>query len=515
MPHHAGVPLSTLLPSFEWEEIVGTGDPLVRGISYDSRDVQPGHIFCALEGIHTDGHRYIQDAVRGGAVAILGRKVPPSPLDGVVYIQVKDTRKAMSRVSAAFYRYPSRSLKVIGVTGTDGKSSTVYYIHQLLEMRGKKSGLLSTVSLLTDAELKKNPLRQSTPEAPIIQEVLAEMRDAGKEFAIVESTSHGLSHRTSRLLDVEFDVGVLTNVTHEHLEFHGSWENYLSDKTNLFRSLSRHRSNAKGCPSFGVANRDDKSFPYIQEHCKVPLYSYSIREEGVDLGASHIESDLQGNTFLLHEKGSSAPCRIPLPGVFNVENVLAALLTVARMEEVPALSLIPLLKNLKGVRGRMTPIHRGQPFSVLVDYAHTPGAFEKLFPQVRKFTPGRLIAVFGSAGERDVEKRPLQGAIASRYADLIVLTNEDPRLEDPLKILHDIARGCEGKTEGKDLFLIPDRTEAIRMAFQKALPQDTVVLLGKGHESSIILSTGPVPWDEIEKSESILEELGYPQRQGK
>ena len=163
----------------------------------------------------------------------------------------------------------------------------------------------------------------------------------------------------------------------------------------------------------------------------------------------------------------------------------------------------------------MTPIHRGQPFSVLVDYAHTPGAFEKLFPVVRKFTPGRLIAVFGSAGERDVEKRPLQGAIASRYADLIVLTNEDPRLEDPLKILHDIARGCGGKTEGKDLFLIPDRAEAIRMAFQKALPQDTVVLLGKGHESSIILSTGPVPWDEIEKAESVLEELGYRQRQGK
>lgn len=509
MSYLAGVPLSSLLESFEWDVRVGKGDPLVRGISYDSRDVQPGHIFCALKGIHTDGHQYVQDAVGRGAVAILGSKVHASRLDGVVYIQVKDTRKAMSRISAAFYQYPSRSLKVIGVTGTDGKSSTVYYIHQLLEMRGKKSGLLSTVSLLTDAELIKNPLRQSTPEAPIIQKILARMRDAGKEFAIVESTSHGLSQRTSRLQDVEFDVGVLTNVTHEHLEFHGSWENYLSDKTNLFRSLSQNRSSRKGCLSFGVANRDDKSFPYIQEHCKVPLYSYSTQQGEADLVASHIESDLKGNTFHLHEKNSSALCRIPLPGAFNVENVLCALLTVARIEEVPALSLVPLLNTLKGVRGRMTPIHRGQPFSVLVDYAHTPGAFEKLFPELRKFTSGRLIAVFGSAGERDVEKRPMQGAIASRYADIIVLTNEDPRLEDPMKILQDITIGCGRKTEGKDLFLIPDRREAIKLSFLKALPRDTVVLLGKGHESSIILSTGAVPWDEIEMAESILGELGY------
>lgn len=512
MPLHVEAPLSILLSSLEGVRRVGTGDPLIRGIAYDSRSVQAGYLFCALEGIHTDGHRYIQDAVRAGAVAVLCSTLPTPLSDRVVYIQTQDTRKAMSRISAALYQYPSRSLKLIGVTGTDGKSSTVYYIHQLLEKGGKRSGFLSTVSLLMADTVEKNPLRQSTPEAPIIQELLAGMRNRGKEFAVVEATSHGLSHRTARLLDVEFDVGVLTNVTHEHLEFHGSWDTYLSDKTNLFRSLSLGRSLAKGCPTFGIANRDDRSYPYVKEHCSVPLYSYSLHHSEADLFASHIESDLEGNTFLLHEKGSSAPCRIPLPGVFNVENVMAALLTVARLLGVPALSLIPLVKDLKGVRGRMTPIRRGQPFSVLVDYAHTPGAFEKLFPQVRKFTRGRLIAVFGSAGERDVEKRPLQGSIASRYADLIILTNEDPRLEDPMKILQDIAKGCQGKTEGKDLFYIPDRTEAIRLAFQKALSQDTVVLLGKGHENSIILPSGPIPWDEIEKAESILEELGYRER---
>ncbi len=512
MPSEVETPLSVLLSSLKEVRRVGRSDPFVRGIAYDSRAVKLGYLFCALEGVHTDGHRYIEDAIRAGAVAILCRNMPSSLLDGVVYLQVEDPRKAMSRLSAALYRFPSRSLKVIGVTGTDGKSSTVYYIHQLLELLQKKSGLLSTVSLLTGGTLEKNPLRQSTPEAPIIQEVLATMRDSGKEFAIVEATSHGLSHRTSRLLDVEFDVGVLTNVTHEHLEFHGSWEHYLSDKTNLFRSLSLPRSMAKGCPAFGVTNRDDKSYSYVREHCKVPLYSYSLQSSEADLFATHIESDLEGNSFQLHEQDSSVPCRIPLPGVFNIENVLAALLTVSRIEGVSPLSLSPLVKQLKGVRGRMTPVQKGQPFSVLVDYAHTPGAFEKLFPQVRKFTPGRLIAVFGSAGERDLEKRPMQGEIASRYADLIILTNEDPRLEDPMKILEDIAKGCGGKTRGKDLFLIPDRREAIQIAFRKALPKDTVLLLGKGHESSIILSSGPIPWDEIEIAASILEEFGYRER---
>ncbi|MCX7787474.1 MAG: UDP-N-acetylmuramoyl-L-alanyl-D-glutamate--2,6-diaminopimelate ligase [Spirochaetes bacterium] len=512
MSDSKGVPLSILLSAIDEVKRIGNSDPLVKGIAYDSREVQPGYLFCALEGIHTDGHRYIEGAIKAGAVSILCRKMPPSLSDRVVYLQVEDPRKAMSRLSAALYQFPSRSLKVIGVTGTDGKSSTVYYIHQFLELLGKKSGLLSTVSLLTGGTLEKNPLRQSTPEAPIIQEVLAEMRDAGKEFAIVEATSHGLSHRTSRLLDVEFDVGVLTNVTHEHLEFHGSWENYLSDKTNLFRALSSTRSTSKACPSFGVTNRDDRSYAYVREHCKVPLYSYSIKSVEADLFATQIDSDLEGNTFQLHENDSSVPCRIPLPGMFNVENVLAALLTVSRLEGVPALSLSPLAKQLKGVRGRMTPIQKGQPFSVLVDYAHTPGAFEKLFPQVRKFTPGRLIAVFGSAGERDVEKRPLQGGIASQYADLIILTNEDPRLEDPMQILEDIAKGCGRKTKERDLFLIPDRMEAIRFAFQKAEAQDTVLLLGKGHESSIILASGPIPWDEIEVAVSLLEELGYRER---
>ncbi|MFQ3620041.1 MAG: UDP-N-acetylmuramoyl-L-alanyl-D-glutamate--2,6-diaminopimelate ligase [Spirochaetales bacterium] len=502
--------LSSLLPHLPDAKIVGKADPNITGITYDSRSVEKGNIFCALEGIHTDGHSYIPQAIQRGAGAILCSHLPKQLQEGILYIVVGNVQSAMSRLSSSFYDFPSKKLRVVGVTGTDGKSSTVYYIHQLLNALGKNSGLLSTVNLQTGETLDKNPLRQSTPEAPVIQQVLAEMWEKGKDTAIIEATSHGLSHRTGRLQDVEFDVGVVTNVTHEHLEFHGTWEAYLSDKTNLFRALSPDRSATKGCPCLGVVNRDDRSYSYILQHCSAPLYSYSIKNPQADLYASILHSDLSGNTFSLQEGPQLyPPLRIPLPGVFNVENVLASLLTVSRLEQLPLETFFPYLGNLKGVRGRMTPIVKGQPFSVIVDYAHTPGSFEKIFPQVRKYTQGKLIAVFGSAGERDLEKRPQQGKIASTFADLLVLTNEDPRLEEPMKILEDIARGCINKNKGKDLFLIPDRREAILFAFSLANSSDTVLLLGKGHESSIILAEGPIAWDEIQVSEQILEKMGY------
>jgi UDP-N-acetylmuramoyl-L-alanyl-D-glutamate--2,6-diaminopimelate ligase len=504
-----GKPLSYLTGHLLGARLFGKGDPVITGIAYDSRDVEAGHLFFALDGIHTDGHSFIPAALEAGAAAIVCRRIPETVQKDIVYIQVNDTRKALSQLSAAFFDYPSRSLQVVGVTGTDGKSSTVYFIHQLLEMVGRKPGLLSTVSFFASDMLVKNSYRQSTPEAPILHELLAQMRDAGKEIAVIEATSHGLSERTARLQDVEFDAGVLTNVTHEHLEFHGTWENYLHDKTNLFRALSPSRSNQKGSPCFGVANKDDRSFPYVKAHCKAVLYSYSIQDPEADLYGKILRSDLEGNTFSLYEKGMSTEVRIPMPGSFTVENILAAVLTVSHLENIPALELAKYLPTLQGVRGRMTPIRKGQPFSVLVDYAHTPGAFEKLFPLARTYTKGKLIAVFGSGGERDREKRPLQGRIASQYADILILTNEDPRLEDPMEILREIAQGCRGKTIKEDLFLIPDRLEGIRTAFLKAQEGDTVLLLGKGHEGSIILSTGPLPWDEIEKAEELLEEMGY------
>jgi len=312
----------------------------------------------------------------------------------------------------------------------------------------------------------------------------------------------------NRLADVRFDAGVLTNVTHEHLEFHGSFEQYRSDKANLFRSLSSAPDKTVECPRFGVVNTDDPSAPYFREAARVPVFSYGLGGTA-DLGARAIRADLSGTAFLMTHDGREAEARVAIPGPFWVENSLAACLTVARLLEIDPLTLVPHLQNLKGVKGRMDYVELGQPFAVIVDYAHTPGAFQKLLPWVRAHTSGKTIVVFGSAGERDGAKRPLQGRAASENCDTLVITDEDPRGEDRMAIIEQIAAGCANKTRGRDLFLVPDRREAILLALRGAAPGDTVMLLGKGHEGSIIGPDGAAEWDERTEAEAGLRILGY------
>jgi len=254
----------------------GTMDRTVRGIAYDSRDVEPGFLFVAMDGQHTDGHRFIPDALRRGAASVLVSRLPDEAAETVSWVQVGNPRTALSPLAAAFHGHPSRSLKVIGVTGTDGKSSTVWFIAQLLGMLGKKAGFLSTVSFKTGDRIVKNPFRQSTPEATEIHGMLREMADIGKEYAVVEATSHGLSQRMNRLGDVDFDAAVLTNVTHEHLEFHGSFEQYRSDKANLFRALARGPGKSISCPRFAVVNADEPSADYFRAASGCPVHSYGV-----------------------------------------------------------------------------------------------------------------------------------------------------------------------------------------------------------------------------------------------
>ncbi len=478
----------------------------VRGIAYDSRDVEPGFLFVAMDGLHSDGHRFIDDAVARGAAAVAHKLPLEKTAEGVTYVRVENPRTALSPLAAEFFDNPSRSLRVVGVTGTDGKSSTVWFITQLLSLRGRRAGFLSTVSFQTDEQIVKNPFRQSTPEASEIHGMLREMADRGKEFAVVEATSHGLSSHMNRLGDVIFDAAVLTNVTHEHLEFHGTFEQYRSDKANLFRSLGRGRP-AK-TPAFGVVNAADPSAEYFRSCSAVPVHSYAARGDA-DLAAVISREDMSGSCFRMRYGGREAAARIRIPGPFWVENALAACLTASRLLDVDPLSLAPLVENLRGVKGRMESVDLGQPFGVIVDYAHTPGAFERLFPWVRKTTSGRITAVFGSGGERDRAKRPMQGEAAARSCDTVVITDEDPRGEDRVKIVEEIAAGCAAKVRGKNLFLIPDRPQAIRRAFELAMPGDVVLLLGKGHEGSIIGPAGPTPWDERAEAEEALRSLGY------
>jgi UDP-N-acetylmuramoyl-L-alanyl-D-glutamate--2,6-diaminopimelate ligase len=500
------ISLADLFSRVPFEETRGDMRIAVRGIAYDSRDVGTGFLFAALDGLHTDGHLFVADAIRRGAAAVLHSRPISGLPAGVTCIRVRDARTALSPVAAAFSRHPSESLRVIGVTGTDGKSSTVWFITQLIGFLGGKAGFLSTVSFKTGDEVVKNPFRQSTPEAPEIQGMLREMVEKGQDFAVVEATSHGLSARTNRLGDVVFDAAVLTNVTHEHLEFHGSFEQYRSDKANLFRAVSLHPAKALRSPRFTVVNAADPSARYFEDASAVPVRRYG---PGGDLQARSAVEDVSGTAFRMVHGGEEAEARIRIPGPFWVENSLAAVLAAAGMLEVPPLSLAPLLGRLQSVPGRMEYVDRGQPFAVIVDYAHTPGAFDRLFPWMRRHTAGKLTAVFGSAGERDREKRPLQGRLAAAHCDTLVLTDEDPRGEDGLQILEEIAAGCGGKTRGESLFLIPDRREAIRFALSRGARGDAILLLGKGHEGSIIGPGGASAWDEKAEAEAALDALGY------
>jgi UDP-N-acetylmuramoyl-L-alanyl-D-glutamate--2,6-diaminopimelate ligase len=493
----------------------GSRDPLVSGLEYDSRRVKPGSLYFALRGLHTDGHRYIGQALERGATAIVYEEDLPAQDPRAAYLRVKNSRTAMSPVAASFYGYPSQRMACVGVTGTEGKSTTVYLIWQLLALMGKRAGFFSTVLSGTGGEPAPNPEHQTTPEAPEVQRLLWEMAENGAEYAVLEASSHGLSPKTNRLGDVEFSAAVMTNVTHEHLEFHGTWEQYRDDKVNLFRALKRQGV----LSTFGVINADDPSGPCFAAAAEAKILKFSVRGLSADLSLGSINSDRGGNWYnvAVQRTGEIIDIRDRLPGAFNAGNVLAALLVVSELLDTPIRDLAPLAARLRPLKGRMTEIPNTLGIELLVDYAHTPSSFQTIFPPLRERLDrqgdgaGRLIVVFGSAGERDTQKRPQQGKIAASYADILVLCDEDPRGEDPMAILEEIAAGCaEGRAglrRGRNLFLIPGRPAAIRQALFLARKGDLVLLLGKGHENSIIYADGPHPYDEVGEAKKAAEEL--------
>jgi UDP-N-acetylmuramoyl-L-alanyl-D-glutamate--2,6-diaminopimelate ligase len=437
-----------------------------------------------------------------------------------VYLKVKNSRFAMSPVAAAFYGFPSRRLFVVGVTGTEGEATTVYLIWLLLRLMGKKTGFFSTVQYSDGAvsegndEARWNPEHQTTPEATAVQQLLWKMAENGCEYAVVEASSHGLSLKTNRLGDVEFDAAVFTTVTHEHLEFHGSWEQYRDDKANLFRALDQRQAKT-GIKPFGVLNADDPSAEYFANATKRQKLSFSVAGKDADLSLKAIESSAFGNWYSVDTNAGNITIRDQLPGAFNAGNVLAALLAVSGLTGVPVQQIAPLCPRLLPVRGRMTAIGMGQPFEALVDYAHTPSSFRTIFPPLKKRlanSGGRIISLFGSAGERDTQKRAEQGKIAAAYSDYIVLTDEDPRGEVPMDILEEIARGVYAESAAlfkrdENLFLISDRPAAIRKALSLARAGDIVLLLGKGHENTIIYKDHAMPFDEIAETKKALEEM--------
>src|SRR5579863_2307370 len=479
-----------LAPTFEQKEIAN--------LAYDSRKVTPGTLFIAVPGSHTDGRKYLADAAQRGAVAALGPALtgilPSSIEPPLPYIEVQVVLAALADLSCAFYSYPAQRLCTIGVTGTDGKTTTSNLIHTIFSEAGKRAGLMTTANFKIDGQEWENTTRQSTLEALEVQQLLRRMVDEGITHAVIEATSHGLA--LQRVRGCVFDVGVVTNITHEHLEFHKSLENYRRAKARLFEMLDPARDKGLNIWPAAILNRDDSSYDFLRPYCRVPLLDYAI-DQPASIRAVDVRLDASRTRFRAIMPGAEVEIETQLVGRFNVSNCLAAIATACSQGISPAICARALAK-VTGVTGRMERIDAGQPFTVIVDYAHTPDSLAKVLAILRPLTAGKLLVVFGSAGERDVLKRPIMGRIAAQMADFFVITDEDPREEDRTRILREIAAGseAEGKREGRDFLCIADRTQAIATALANARAGDTVLLAGKGHEQSIIIGRDKIPWDD-------------------
>ena len=474
----------------------------ITSLAYDSRQIQPGGLFLAVPGEHTDGRRFLADAARRGARAALGPRYggeEPLPLP---YIEVAEIRAALADLSCAFYGNPAQQLCTIGVTGTDGKTTTCNLISAILDAAGKRNGLMTTANFKISGQEWENATRQSTLEAPDIQQFLRRLLDEGTTHAVIEATSHGLE--LQRVRGCAFDLGVVTNITHEHLDFHKTIENYRRAKARLFEMLDPARDKGLNVAPRAILNQDDTSYEILRPYCRVPILSY-----GIDTPARVRAIDLQlragGTGFRALLPDGEIAIETHLVGRFNVSNCLAAIAATYSLGVDPGV-IAEALATVQSVTGRMERIDEGQPFTVIVDYAHTPDSLEKVLRILRPLTEGRLMAVFGSAGERDTQKRPIMGRIAAQLTDFFVITDEDPRREDRLRILQDIAEGAKAVNgrEGRDFLCIADRREAIAAAFARAGKGDTVLLAGKGHEQSIIMGTTKLPWDERRVARELL-----------
>ena len=485
-----GAPTDVIAP----ERVIGIPVGEVTGLAYDSRNVRAGTLFFAVPGVHVDGHDYAAAAVKDGAIGVVVQR----ELEGLGAPQlvVDRTRRALADAADAWYGQPSKELEVIGITGTDGKTTTSFLAVELLRAGGRRPGLIGTVAADIGDERLPNEDRNTTPESLELQELLARMVEAGNESVVMEATSHGLALERTR--NCRFDVGVVTSVTSEHLEFHGSLEAYRRAKARLVEEAP-----------LAILNTDDEAYAFFRERARDRVLTYGI-DADADLRATELVADAAGSRFTLVAPDWSGEVTTPMPGRFNVSNALAAL-AIAHVEGVAWPVAVDALARTAGVPGRMERVDAGQPFAVVVDYAHTADSLGKVLRMLRPVTRGRLIAVFGSAGERDPTKRPAMGRVSAELADVTVVTDEDPRLEDPRAINEAIADGARGAgaVDGESLLVIDDRREAIARAMAMAREGDVVLLAGKGHETSIFYGADKLPWDDREAARDALAAAGW------
>lgn len=488
-------------------------DVILTGLVEHTDHVRSGCCFVARVRTGTDGHPYIGRAIERGAALVLGqrkRAKVAADLGEVPYLEVEDTAVAEAWLAAAWHAFPSRQLVVIGVTGTDGKTTTVNLVYSILKAAGIGVGMLSTLKAAVGDDEEALALHVTTPEAPVVQAYLRRMADAGLTHCVLETTSHGLAQE--RVGAIDFDIVAITNITHEHLDYHGDFEGYFNAKASLFRRVGEGSQShpppaaaKRGITKTAVLNHDDDSYPRLAAICRlqepnkrpVEVLTYGL-DHPASVTATRMEVSGGDNTFMLQLPGKPEVLVSPaLVGRFNLYNMLAAA-AVGHVLGISPEIIGRGLERVPGLTGRMEQIEEGQPFQVIVDFAHTPNALAQAIAAARRLAAGRIIVVFGSAGKRDVAKRRLMAEIAAREAELVVLTAEDPRTESLAGILDEMATGCRqmGGVEGRTYWRVPDRGRAIYHALTLARPDDLVLICGKGHEQSMCFGAVEYPWDD-------------------
>lgn len=479
--------LALLIPD---AKILGA-DVKISGIEHDSRKVEPKNLFVCMEGAHVDGHNFIPQATAKGAVAILTTRKNFTPHENISVLIVPDILNALAVIVPYFYDYPARQMRVIGITGTNGKTTTTYMLREIFTCAGFKVGLIGTIQILIGDE--SFPVRNTTPNVIDLQKILADMLAKKVQVVVMEVSSHALAEH--RVAGVEFDTAIFTNLTQDHLDFHGTIENYLRAKTKLFDMVSRRGRKQNKTT---VINVDDEASAEILKHCLCKKITYGIKNSA-DLHGTEINLRADGMNFKIRDELNLS---LHITGLFNVYNVLAAV-GAALAENIRPDIIKRALENFKSVPGRFERIFSDAPFEVIVDYAHTPDGVKNVLETAAQIATGKIITVFGCGGDRDHSKRPIMGKLAAQFSDVIIATSDNPRTEDPEKILDDIEVGIGDKIHER----IADRRAAIFRAIELAEAGDIVLILGKGHETYQILNTGTIHFDDKEVAREAIKEV--------
>ncbi|MBR6888026.1 MAG: UDP-N-acetylmuramoyl-L-alanyl-D-glutamate--2,6-diaminopimelate ligase [Selenomonadaceae bacterium] len=483
--------LALLIPD---AEIIG-GDVEISGVEHDSRKVETGNLFVCMEGAHVDGHNFIPQAVSRGATAILTTRKNFTPPENISALVVPDMLNALAVIVPYFYDYPSRKMRVIGVTGTNGKTTTTYLLREIFQSAGFKVGLIGTIQNLIGDE--SFPVRNTTPNVIDLQKILVDMLAEKVQVVVMEVSSHALAE--NRVAGVEFDTAIFTNLTQDHLDFHGTMENYLRAKAKLFDMVSRHGRKKN---KTAIINVDDAASAEILKHCLCEKITYSVGNPA-DLRGAEVQCEMRNAQCVIETAQGKMNLSLQITGLFNVYNVLAAA-GAALAENIRPDVIKRALENFKSVPGRFERIFADVPFEVIVDYAHTPDGVKNVLQTARQIVKGKIITVFGCGGDRDHGKRPIMGKLAAELSDVVIITSDNPRTEDPEKILDEIAAGIDKKIYER----IVDRRAAIFRAIELAEAGDIVLILGKGHENYQILNTGKIHFDDREVALAAIKNVG-------